>query len=452
MAQAIDFYADNNFQQSEKSLWTILKKYGRSPETETAAILMAECHIRLGKYAQSKKILEVFQKKHPDSEYLMRCLYLRGITEAKLSQYDNALNYFIKVINLSSNPILFRNAKLSLEQIAKNHLTVSELMAIKQSILKDHDLFGNLEFYIGLKLFFENHFEEAEVQFKKILEEFPENKNISQAGDLLRQAEKRQKDFFKIGVLVPLTGDYSSFGYSFLKGIQLALTEYRSRENVAVKLITKDSKGDPLVVFKQLQNQLTQGINVLIGPLFSAPAAVAAALTLHLKVPIISPTASAEDIPKLGDHIFQLNPSNEDLSRAVAYFALDSLKIEEFTIIAPNTEYGLAMTEAFKAIIRKYNKSIIYEAYYREGEVHFRSHFENIRKLKAEQIFRERAMELDSAYSINTGDSLEIDSLFLADSIMDIGGIFMPGQKEEVVMFAPLVKFMALKAVLLGST
>jgi len=69
----------------------------------------------------------------------------------------------------------------------------------------------------------------------------------------------------KIGVLLPLSGEYQSLGESFLKSIQLALYDI-SNENI--KIYPKDSKANYLDAHKSAKEFEDLGIKIVIGPIF----------------------------------------------------------------------------------------------------------------------------------------------------------------------------------------
>ena len=69
----------------------------------------------------------------------------------------------------------------------------------------------------------------------------------------------------KIGVLLPLSGKFSSTGQSFLKAIQLALFDI-GNENI--KIYPKDSKGNALDAYLSAKEFEDLGIEIVIGPIF----------------------------------------------------------------------------------------------------------------------------------------------------------------------------------------
>ena len=72
--------------------------------------------------------------------------------------------------------------------------------------------------------------------------------NSSAAGE---EKKLENKNILKIGVLLPLSGEYQNLGESFLKSIQLALYDISNKN---IKIYPKDSKEMLLRLMKRLRN------------------------------------------------------------------------------------------------------------------------------------------------------------------------------------------------------
>jgi len=73
------------------------------------------------------------------------------------------------------------------------------------------------------------------------------------------------KKLLKIGVLVPLSGEFKSIGESFLKAIHLALKDI-SNDNI--KIYPRDSKANSFDAFRSAKELEELGIKIVIGPIF----------------------------------------------------------------------------------------------------------------------------------------------------------------------------------------
>ena len=85
---------------------------------------------------------------------------------------------------------------------------------------------------------------------------------ISQSSNENNQENEK---ILKVGVLLPLSGEFQNIGESFLKAIQLALYDI-SNENI--KIYPKDSKANALNTYESAREFENLGIKIVIGPIF----------------------------------------------------------------------------------------------------------------------------------------------------------------------------------------
>ena len=70
----------------------------------------------------------------------------------------------------------------------------------------------------------------------------------------------------KIGLIVPLSGEYKEIGNSILKATRLAINKIDDNK---IKIIPKDTRADPKVTLKVSKELQEQGIKIIIGPVFN---------------------------------------------------------------------------------------------------------------------------------------------------------------------------------------
>ena len=80
-----------------------------------------------------------------------------------------------------------------------------------------------------------------------------------------QEKKLENKNILKIGVLLPLSGEFKDTGESFLKAIQLALYDI-SDENI--KIYPQDSKGNAFDAYRSAKKFEEEGIEIVIGPIF----------------------------------------------------------------------------------------------------------------------------------------------------------------------------------------
>ena len=80
------------------------------------------------------------------------------------------------------------------------------------------------------------------------------------------QCQAISKERIKIGLLVPLTGEYSHIGKSILKSTRMALDKI---DDERITIIPKDTKANPIDTLRASKELNNLGIKIIIGPVFN---------------------------------------------------------------------------------------------------------------------------------------------------------------------------------------
>ena len=148
--------------------------------------------------------------------------------------------------------------------------------------------------------------------------------------------------------LLPLSGPFAIYGQEVLNGMQLGMGVFgASEENRPIELLIEDTRGDPDVALKKVEELVHKGrVMGIIGPLASRTATAAARRAQELGVPIIT-LAQREGITQEGDMVFRnfLTPARE-MDRLVSK-AVHELGLLRFGILYPDSAYGRLFLNLF---------------------------------------------------------------------------------------------------------
>jgi len=70
----------------------------------------------------------------------------------------------------------------------------------------------------------------------------------------------------KIGLLIPLSGDYSEMGQSIIKATKLAIDKI---DNPLIEILPRDTKSNPTVTLRSAKELSQLGVKIIIGPVFN---------------------------------------------------------------------------------------------------------------------------------------------------------------------------------------
>ena len=162
-----------------------------------------------------------------------------------------------------------------------------------------------------------------------------ENTITLKKSDIIEKEEKSSlvfKKTIKVGLLLPLSGEYAGLGKAIYNAVEMALFETESKN---IQLIFSDS-GDTvdkaLLAAQQLERE---GASILIGPIFSSQA-LAIRNKINIKIPIFSFT-NDEAIKQNGLWVLGFSPKQQ--IKAI-FNEMLSNSISNIAIIVPNSNYG----------------------------------------------------------------------------------------------------------------
>lgn len=149
----------------------------------------------------------------------------------------------------------------------------------------------------------------------------------------------------KIGVALPLFTESDDntkkqLGSEILDGIKFALAEYSKNSSVKITLEVMDTKRDPVAAADIIKSfGEDEGVIGVIGPVFSSELSESAINGPQYKIPIISPTATGDELASTHNYVYQLNPSYEVRGKLMADYLIKKNGLKNFAVIYEET-YG----------------------------------------------------------------------------------------------------------------
>ena len=70
----------------------------------------------------------------------------------------------------------------------------------------------------------------------------------------------------KIGLLVPITGEYNDIGKSIIQSTRMAINKINDSK---ILILPRDTKSDPKETLKKVEELYAEGIKIFIGPVFN---------------------------------------------------------------------------------------------------------------------------------------------------------------------------------------
>ena len=169
---------------------------------------------------------------------------------------------------------------------------------------------------------------------------------------------------FRIGVILPLSGDHQEIGQQFLDAIIMALFDTNKSD---IMLLPVDSRGTAEGALLAAQDAYARGAEVFVGPIFDHSIQAVSALAKTHQIPIIG-FSSNRHVAEEG--IFLLNFLPEQQVEKIVSFAIDN-GVERFAALIPDTAYGSVVEEAYIFNVKKFGGEVT-------NIVHYSTDFDSI--------------------------------------------------------------------------
>ena len=208
---------------------------------------------------------------------------------------------------------------------------------------------------------------------------------------LFRTKEEKTKETIKIGVILPLTGDLSSFGEGSKIATELAVKEVNDSGGVngkKIEVIIEDSKCSSVPAINAVQKLINlDRVSAVIGEICSSATLAVAPIIEQNKIPLISPCSSAPDITNSGDYIFRIYPSDFFEGKIVAEYVKNKLGYSKVAMLYINNDWGNGLEKVFKETFMKLGGNIVVEESYQQGSKDLRAHLAKIKSANPEFIY-----------------------------------------------------------------
>lgn len=179
-------------------------------------------------------------------------------------------------------------------------------------------------------------------------------------------------DPYLVGLACPLEGPFAEYGLSLRRGVSLALDEYNAEARFKLGLAVRDTGGDPiLAVIAARDLAATDGVVCMMGGLLSSTTIVLAAVSSALQIPLLSPSATREEIALAGPYVFQSTLPRLLQARALAGAAVSRLGAARAAVLFPETDDGKHVSGAFEKAFEDSGGEIVLSSGYLEGETNF---------------------------------------------------------------------------------
>jgi branched-chain amino acid transport system substrate-binding protein len=155
-----------------------------------------------------------------------------------------------------------------------------------------------------------------------------------------------------VAVILPLTGQYATYGVAIEKGIKLAYEELKEEKHLAVKIDgfkVRDTKSELDRVVLWTEKEIDGGAVAIIGGVTTAEAKAMIPIADKKGVLLLSPSASSPELSGISKNFFRVWPSDQTEATKLAQSAYGELGAKTLVVVAGEDPYSKGAEKVFKA-------------------------------------------------------------------------------------------------------
>jgi branched-chain amino acid transport system substrate-binding protein len=428
-------YSQKDYSRSKDILTYLAEFFPDDPHFSYFEFMIAKCEYHLENYQSAYRKFEDFMEKFPRSRFIPACHFMLGNIDYIEDKRFGAAQDFVLAYQKAKDDELKELAIRSIEPLLEEKLSEKEVDQLAQQN-KDKKLAPSIFFWLGKRKFESKDYHEAREALSYYRDNFPNGTDIQEVSHLLERLSYPTSQILKVGVLTPLTGDYSNYGESMLKGINLAL-QY-SFMQTEVELVVKDTEGDP-IKGTSLSKELIEDDEVIsiIGPLKSESTMRAGMAVGEAQIPLISPTASQEGIGDLNEFVFQLSPSSQTRGKSLAEFVIRAEKLVDFVVLVSDDQEAREFAIGFQEEAQQLGAKIMALEHFYEETMDFTPLLSTIKRVLLEKPPSDYVSEEEE--------------LFINELPIKVDGFLIAGGKEQMLRILPQISFLKIKTIIIGT-
>ncbi len=441
-----------NHEKAVAVLQRLVGDYPDSPHYLNAVVQLGLSLAKLGRISEALPTLQSVFEQLPTQA---RKVEVAGLLASSYERADvpvEAIRWYAMVYRMSQDKTTRQAVETRLSSLIDEKLSFLQvrqaLETVRESDPKSFPM-DLLTFKLAKIYFHIYDFQRARAELEKFVAQWPEHRLSKEAGKLLKRIIDRNKvDPTAVGVLLPLTGKFRSYGQKALAGIQLGAGIFKDPKPGVPSpvLIIRDTAGDPDQAAKQMDDLVyNEHVTAVIGPIFSAEAYSAAVRAQQLQVPIIS-LSLRQDIPSVGSFVFRNFLTLAAQAKILVSYAMDKLGVKKFALLYPNDKYGVGFVNAFWDEVKRRKGEIRAAERYEPDAKNFATPIKKMVGrywLDARWDFALKKRQIRKKFSNNPlARKRALEKLVKSiRPMVDFQAIFIPDYHEKVAMIAPALAF-----------
>lgn len=414
--EGVTFFAGGEYYRALVSFDRILNDYSYNSKTTASVIFKGKTLLALDLLTEAKNTIIDFLNNYPSSKYIDEARTLLSKIYLKNNEYDKAFNQLLSIIQYSKSDIYVEEAEHSGESLALEYLTIPQVKSLYNSS-KDEKIKSYLLLLTGKLQINSSFFSDGLISLNELMKLYPASGYKDEAASLLSKialGDTSNVGGILIGVMLPLTGmsnGAATAAKEILEGIKFAVSEFNNRRENKIGLLIFDTENDSEKIVG-LRDQIinNSAIKIVIGPVFSHEVEIALEEFKLSDIPIISPTATDNDLTRINDYFFQANPNFVMRAKVMAQYIFYVENKRKMAIFNSIDGYSPLLAAEFSNEFQKLGGEIVVKFTYKSGNLTSESLLDSTRLAAVEGIYVPLSEKGDAPFILSQIVQTHIDT------------------------------------------
>ncbi|MFA6980996.1 MAG: ABC transporter substrate-binding protein [Ignavibacteriaceae bacterium] len=371
---AVSLFDANQFPEALK-IFQWISVQPENTKSTVSLLFAAKIFLAQKNFSSAEKTLHQFINSYSNSKYIGEAVVLYVEALKGLRRRKEAVTFLIENYTIGNNQISNERKKSLIASILDDSFSLKEVDELLGKEISN-ELKPTIFFSVIKKNITAGNNETAKLSYDILKKDFPTATETAEAAQLFNQSyvvptENSPKI---IVCLLPITNAYGNENQAakdVLEGIKFAVHEFNSLAGNQFALLLKNTKRDSSEI-NLLTKEIKSGHNLsaVIGPLFSDETKFFLDAFDSLKIPVISPTATDENLQFGNKSFYQANTSMALHGKVMAQYLFFVENKKSIGILYPRTGNANIIGKNFISEFRKLGGKVVDQIYSSKNITH----------------------------------------------------------------------------------
>lgn len=390
-----------------------------NPQLTASEYMRIRCYFKLGFDQRALTLAQSFYQEYPNSSYVDDLDFLLGEIYLSQGEARESAWYFAQAAAYSEDRKLKRSAREFTRSVVLSDCNDADLKALST---RSVDRAGQILVLLVAERYSEENQQERAANVLFNIRPFIQDADLVRSAiELYRGFTGSRKDTLHLALVLPLSGPLTNIGHEVLDGMRYAGSKFVDTSGVDLAFHVYDNSGElgeTIRIAREIR--LDSRIHAILGPLTNENVKGAAAVLIDSDLPMITPTATEDNLATISPEVFQFRSTRERKATALAEYAVNVLELQSYAIIAPSTEYGQQMADNFARRVDELGSEIVYQGWYAGEPTDLSNHYHRIRDIGISELFELMAADtIPDTTWFEELDSMVVDTVSEYSRILD---------------------------------